>query len=118
MGGAIWLQVGRVVSLPKMEGSWVNPGGTRGGGKGQSPPAGRAQVVAVGADPPTPLQSAWPPLPGPTPRLGITPNLLPRHPALGSSPGPPAEPSPPPRRPGGWGNTPGPRGGLQASPTP
>ncbi|XP_053805044.1 acid-sensing ion channel 3 isoform X1 [Vidua chalybeata] len=62
--------------------------------------------------------SAWPPLPGPTPRLGVAPNLLPRHPALGSPPGPPAEPSPPPRRPGGWGDTPGPRGGLQASPTP
>ncbi|XP_048150774.1 acid-sensing ion channel 3 isoform X5 [Corvus hawaiiensis] len=62
--------------------------------------------------------SAWPPLPGPTPCLGVAPNLLPRHPALGSSPGPPAEPSPLPRRPGGWGDTPGPRGGLQAPPAP
>lgn len=98
------------------KGSWALLGGTRGGGEGQSPQqAGRGWQWELT---PTPLQSAWPPVPGPTPRLGVTPNLLPRHPALGSPPGPPAQPSPPPRRPGGWGDTPGPRGGLQASHTP
>ncbi|XP_027560144.1 acid-sensing ion channel 1C-like isoform X1 [Neopelma chrysocephalum] len=63
------------------------------------------------------LSARPPPLRGPAPRLGVAPNLLPRHPALGPPRDPPRSPARPPAGRGAGGAPPG-HGAASWSPPP